>query len=91
MKLSRVCILEFLISILSSNACISVALEEHAANAAKTERHLSPGEVDFVRKCIEKYGDNYVKMARDIKLNYLQLTPVQIEKKCQKYNLADQQ
>lgn len=68
-----------------------IALEEHAANAAKTERVLAPGEIDFVKKCIEKYGDNYSKMARDLKLNYLQLTPRQIEKKCSAYMLSQSQ
>jgi len=47
----------------------------------------------YIRGLILKYGQNYKKMSRDIKRNYYQLTPKQLEKKCliyKQYYLSDQ-
>ena len=47
---------------------------------------MSEYDQQYVVRCIEKYGDNYVKMARDIKVNDRQLSEHQLEKMCAKYS-----
>jgi hypothetical protein len=39
----------------------------------------------YIRRLIDKYGTNYVAMARDMKLNYNQYTKKELKKKCQVY------
>ncbi|KAL1924571.1 uncharacterized protein VTP21DRAFT_4225 [Calcarisporiella thermophila] len=61
------------------------ALEERASNAVKTERHQSEGEQKWVQSLIDKYGDDYEAMFRDIKMNKYQQTASQLRKRCEKY------
>lgn len=46
-----------------------------------TKQVLRPGENLALQRLVNKYGNNWVAMSRDIKLNYLQWTPNQLEKK----------
>jgi hypothetical protein len=39
----------------------------------------------FMLRCINKHGNDYIKMARDIKINDRQLSEHQLEKMCTKY------
>ncbi|XP_068709843.1 nucleolar protein 16-like [Montipora capricornis] len=56
--------------------------EEMAANEVKKERHIPPGEAQFVLGLIQDHGNNYKDMARD-KRNYYQHTPKQLKRKCE--------
>jgi len=46
---------------------------------------LKHDEVQIVERLIKKYGDNHLKMAKDIKVNYLQWSRGQIAKNIQTY------
>ena len=46
---------------------------------------LSVKDQSIARRLIEKYGDDYEKMARDIKINVEQLTAGQLERLIIKY------
>ncbi|CAI2171339.1 480_t:CDS:2 [Funneliformis geosporum] len=61
------------------------ALEAQAANVCKREKYQSEGEKQFLEELIQKYGNNYDAMFRDIKLNIYQHTAAQLRNKCQKY------
>nr|CAG8475936.1 10380_t:CDS:2 [Entrophospora candida] len=45
------------------------ALEEEASKVFKHEKYQSGGEIEFVKKLIERYGEDYDAMFKDIKLN----------------------
>jgi nucleolar protein 16 len=61
-------------------------LEAQAANVfGKHESYQSEGEKRFIEELIQKYGDDYDAMFRDIKLNIYQHTVAQLRKKCQRY------
>ncbi|CAJ0827841.1 7143_t:CDS:2 [Entrophospora sp. SA101] len=61
------------------------ALEEEASKVFKHEKYQSEGEIEFVKKMIERYGEDYDAMFKDIKLNVYQHTKKQLKKKCEKY------
>ncbi|CAB4417583.1 hypothetical protein RhiirA5_310274 [Rhizophagus irregularis] len=62
------------------------ALEAQAASVfSKHESYQSNGEKQFIEELIQKYGDDYDAMFRDIKLNIYQHTAAQLRKKCQRY------
>nr|CAG8505592.1 13819_t:CDS:2 [Entrophospora candida] len=61
------------------------ALEEEASKVFKHEKYQSGGEIEFVKKLIERYGEDYDAMFKDIKLNVYQHTKKQLKKKCEKY------
>ena len=48
----------------------------------KSERRLPLSEEDqkYIAKCMSKHGDDYSKMFRDIKTNYMQHTETQLKK-----------
>ncbi|PHZ16619.1 uncharacterized protein RHIMIDRAFT_247117 [Rhizopus microsporus ATCC 52813] len=60
-------------------------LEEQAANAFHREKHQSDFETDWIKKLIDKHGDDYKAMFWDKELNIYQHTAAQLKKKCQKY------
>ncbi|RIB03982.1 ribosome biogenesis protein Nop16 [Gigaspora rosea] len=64
-------------------------LEAQASFIHKKEHHLSENERLSIEKLINKYGDDYESMFRDIKLNVYQHTAAQLKKKCQKYLLEN--
>lgn len=47
---------------------------------------LSVDDVNYLEPLIKKYGDNYERAAKDIKLNRMQWTANQIAKKYESYN-----
>jgi hypothetical protein len=55
-------------------------IENLASKNAPKTIFASKGQVEFIKSCIEKHGNNFREMARDKKLNILQLTESQIEK-----------
>jgi len=62
------------------------ALEAQATKVfGKYEKYQSEGEKQFIEELIQKYGDDYDAMFRDIKLNIYQHTAAQLKKKCQRY------
>jgi hypothetical protein len=48
---------------------------------------LSVGDASYLEPLIKKYGDNYERAAKDIKLNRMQWTANQISKKYESYNI----
>jgi hypothetical protein len=51
----------------------------------KKEWLLSEQDADYAKLCIKRYGANYKKMAKDIEVNFNQLTEHKLEKLCTKY------
>lgn len=47
-------------------------------------RVVHPGERLALKKMVERYGDDWERMARDLKLNYLQWTPRQLQRKVER-------
>lgn len=61
-------------------------LEEAAMNGArKAPRGQSQREQEWVERLVNKYGDDYAKMARDLKLNLMQQTAADIKKRVVKW------
>ncbi|EUC33091.1 hypothetical protein COCCADRAFT_97000 [Bipolaris zeicola 26-R-13] len=61
-------------------------LEEAAMNGArKAPRGQSQREQEWVERLVNKYGDDYAKMARDLKLNPMQQTAADIKKRVVKW------
>ncbi|USP78244.1 hypothetical protein yc1106_05518 [Curvularia clavata] len=61
-------------------------LEEAAMNGArKGPRGQSQREQEWVERLVNKYGDDYAKMARDLKLNPMQQTAADIRKRVTKW------
>ena len=61
-------------------------LEEQASMVAeKKERKQSDGEKEWIERLVTRYGDDYVKMARDMKLNPMQQTPADIKRRVGKW------
>ncbi|XP_014562411.1 hypothetical protein COCVIDRAFT_84572 [Bipolaris victoriae FI3] len=61
-------------------------LEEAAMNGArKAPRGQSQREQEWVERLVNKYGDDYAKMARDLKLNPMQQTAADIKKRVIKW------
>lgn len=61
-------------------------LEEEARKpAAKYKRKQPEGEVAFVEELVRKYGDDYGRMARDIKINYMQRSAGDLKRRIQKW------
>jgi hypothetical protein len=64
---------------------MDAVLEEKASQVAPPREILPEGARKFVAALIAKYGTDYAAMARDHKLNYLQHTPKQLERKVSVY------
>ncbi|KAF2162255.1 hypothetical protein M409DRAFT_27259 [Zasmidium cellare ATCC 36951] len=61
-------------------------LEEEARKpAAKYKRKQPEGEVAFVEELVRKYGDDYGKMARDMKINYMQRSAGDLKRRVKKW------
>ncbi|RPA81915.1 hypothetical protein BJ508DRAFT_361534 [Ascobolus immersus RN42] len=60
-------------------------LEEEASWGVKRERLQSEREEDWIARLVNKYGDDYVKMSRDMKLNPFQQTPGDLRKRVTKW------
>ncbi|XP_062521987.1 nucleolar protein 16-like [Corticium candelabrum] len=64
-------------------------LENEAAQITRLERHIAPGEVQFLTNLLLKYGNDYKRMVRD-KSNYYQHTYKQLKRKCEAFLLSKQ-
>ncbi|PPJ54190.1 hypothetical protein CBER1_01100 [Cercospora berteroae] len=65
------------------------ALEEQASRpAAKHKRRQPEGEVQFIEELVRKYGEDYGKMARDMKINYMQRSEGDLRKRIKKWKEA---
>lgn len=56
----------------------------------KAVRHQSEGEKQFLERLIAKYGDDYERMALDIKLNRYQQTATDLRRRIQKYKKSSE-
>ncbi|EKG20538.1 Ribosome biogenesis protein Nop16 [Macrophomina phaseolina MS6] len=67
-------------------------LEAHALSAAKRKapRKQSEREVEWIERLVNKYGDNYGKMSRDMKLNPMQQTEADIRRRVKKWRESRQ-
>lgn len=61
-------------------------LEEQASmGAPPAERKQSDREKEWIERMVVKYGDDYVKMSRDRRLNPMQQTPADIKRRVGKW------
>ncbi len=61
-------------------------LEEQASLVAeKKERTQSEGEREWIERLVGRHGEDYVRMARDMKLNPMQQTPADIRRRVGKW------
>ncbi|CZR59185.1 related to chicken microfibril-associated protein [Phialocephala subalpina] len=61
-------------------------LEEQASmGALPTERKQSDREKEWIERLVAKYGEDYGKMARDMRLNPMQQTPADIKRRVGKW------
>lgn len=51
----------------------------------KYQRKQSQGERDFIEDLVRKYGDDYGKMARDTKINYMQRSAGDLKRRVKKW------
>lgn len=62
--------------------------EKLVYEASRPEKEMKqvvrPGEERALREMVSAYGDDYERMALDIKRNYLQFTPAQLRRKCER-------
>lgn len=66
------------------------ALEREAGQPTeKTVRHQSGREVEWLRRLVERHGDDVAAMARDMKLNPMQQTAADIKRRLKKAGLLD--
>lgn len=62
-------------------------LEEAARNGVrKAPRSQSQRETEWIERLVNKHGDDYGSMARDMKLNPMQQTAADIKKRVKKWN-----
>ncbi|EOD53145.1 putative 60s ribosomal subunit biogenesis protein nop16 protein [Neofusicoccum parvum UCRNP2] len=68
-------------------------LEELAASAGKRKapRKQSEREVEWVERLVKKYGDDYGKMSRDMKLNPMQQSEGDIKRRVKKWRESQQE
>ncbi|KAI5369375.1 Putative ribosome biogenesis protein Nop16 [Septoria linicola] len=65
------------------------ALEAQASRpAAKYKRRQPEGEVAFIEELVKKHGDDYGKMARDMKVNYMQRSEGDLKKRIKTWREA---
>ncbi|SPQ21749.1 94920e3e-10b8-481c-94d6-1f9191c4af5b [Thermothielavioides terrestris] len=66
------------------------ALEREASRPTeKKVRHQSEREVDWLRRLVERHGDDTAAMAKDMKLNPMQQTAADIRRRLKKAGLLD--
>nr|POE80920.1 nucleolar protein 16 [Quercus suber] len=72
-----------------SKTAVVKALEEEANRPVVKYKHKqSEGERLFVEELVQKYGDDYAKMARDIKINYMQRSEGDIKRRVKRWKEA---
>lgn len=68
-----------------------LALEQHSLRPEKKyKRKQSEGERAFIEELVEKYGDDYEKMARDVKINYMQRSAGDLKRRVKKWREANE-
>ena len=80
-----------ILNLLLISEALEEFVEEQGQLSAKKRRHLSVNEVAFLEECLAKYGEDFKKISRDLRLNVWQLTPKQIERKFKVYREQQQQ
>lgn len=65
-------------------------LEELASSRVVRERHLSERETEWIEKLYNKYGDNYMKMQWDKKLNPFQHSAGNLKKRVIKWKNSNE-
>jgi nucleolar protein 16 len=64
-------------------------LEEQASmGAEKKERRQSHREREWIERLVGKYGEDFQKMARDLRLNPMQQTPADIRRRIEKWKAS---
>jgi nucleolar protein 16 len=64
-------------------------LEEQASmGAEKKERRQSDREREWIGRLVGKYGEDFQKMARDLRLNPMQQTPADIRRRIEKWKAS---
>uniref|UniRef100_M4C5T2 Nucleolar protein 16 n=1 Tax=Hyaloperonospora arabidopsidis (strain Emoy2) TaxID=559515 RepID=M4C5T2_HYAAE len=58
-------------------------------NTKRVANYVSEEETKYLRKLIAKYGEDYTKMARDIKVNNMQWTEQKLRRRCARLALMD--
>lgn len=70
----------------SSDNPVVRQLEEAAKNGVrKASRAQSQRETEWLERLVKKYGDDYERMARDMRLNPMQQTAADIRKRVKKW------
>lgn len=74
------------VKIPTENPDVLTSLEKEASRPEEVKRVVRPGEEMALKRLERKYGDDYQCMARDLKLNYLQWTAPQLQKRIERMN-----
>ena len=70
----------------ASKAAVVAELEREAARPEKKyNRRMPEGEKAFVRELVEKHGDDYEAMQRDVKINYMQRSAGDLKRRVRKW------
>ena len=64
------------------------ALEKRAQEGATVKRTVAPGELEWIKAVIKKYGDNYERAARDRRINPMQQTAADIRRRVERVKKA---
>lgn len=75
----------------SENPVIQQLEEAARRGVKKAPRSQSQREVEWVVRLVEKYGDDYERMSRDLKLNPMQQTAANIRKRVKKWKESNGQ
>jgi nucleolar protein 16 len=68
------------------NTAVVAQLQQEAAKPEKKYKRKQPeGEKAFVKELVEKYGDDYAAMARDMKINYMQRSEGDLKRRIRKW------
>ncbi|KAK5135888.1 hypothetical protein LTR08_004538 [Meristemomyces frigidus] len=62
--------------------------EEASRPGVKHKFRQSEGEQSFVKELVEKYGDDYAAMARDMKINYMQRSIGDLKKRVKRWKVG---
>ena len=70
----------------TANTAVVAELEREAARPEnKYKRRMPEGEKAFVAELVEKYGDDYEAMQRDVKINYMQRSAGDLKRRVGKW------
>ncbi len=69
----------------SRTAVVERLQREASKPVVKYKHKQSEGEREFVEALLEKYGEDYGKMARDMKINYMQRSEADLKRRIRKW------